>query len=177
MRRLFASRSWCTICARSANISPPRTSTTAAMRGSFPSMRPASSSSGRSICGGRLSTTYQPWSSSASAAVERPAPDMPVTIKTSPCVWFVPLTVATLSRRSPACEVRVDCLGELRADAGELLDLFRCRLAERGDGSEVLEERFDARLPQPGNLGEHRADVALASRALMGDREAVGLVT
>lgn len=32
---------------------------------------------------GRLSTTYQPWSSSASDAVLRPAPDMPVTTSSS----------------------------------------------------------------------------------------------
>ena len=42
-----------------------------------------SSASVPSICGGRFSTTYQPWSSRASEAVLRPAPDMPVTTSSS----------------------------------------------------------------------------------------------
>src|SRR4051794_295735 len=42
-------------------------------------VRRASSHTSGSTLGGRLSTTYQPRSSRLSAAVERPAPDMPLT--------------------------------------------------------------------------------------------------
>ena len=46
-------------------------------------VRDTSSASVPSICGGRFSTTYQPWSSRASEAVLRPAPDIPVTTSSS----------------------------------------------------------------------------------------------
>src|SRR5690606_24405223 len=183
MRRLLLSRSWCTIWAVSANISPPRTSTTAAARGSWPSARPASSSSGRRICGGRVATTYQPCSSGAFAAVERPAPDMPVTMRTSPRVSVASLTCARLSVRgaatrdaSPLREIRVDRARELGADARQLLDLLDRGLPERGDGSEVPQQRADPRVAEARHLGEDRADVALAALALVRDREAVRLV-
>ena len=44
---------------------------------------PASSAIAESSCGGRLSTTYQPRSSMTLAAVERPAPLIPVTMTKS----------------------------------------------------------------------------------------------
>ena len=50
---------------------PPRTSSTAPTLGRAPAASSVSSSSGRSICGGRLSTTYQSRSSSALPTVER----------------------------------------------------------------------------------------------------------
>ena len=60
-----------------------RTSTTAAIRDTAPLVRAARSAIVGTRLGGRLSTTYQPRSSSALAALERPAPDSPVMITTS----------------------------------------------------------------------------------------------
>ncbi|CAB4787058.1 unannotated protein [freshwater metagenome] len=60
---------------------PPRTSTTTASE-EISEVAVWVASSGKSA-GGKLSTTYQPRSSKACATVERPAPDMPVTINNS----------------------------------------------------------------------------------------------
>ena len=54
-----------------------RTSSTTASR-VMPECRACRQTSGSTV-GGRLSTTYQPRSSKVFAAVDRPAPDMPVT--------------------------------------------------------------------------------------------------
>ena len=79
MRGLMPSfLSWANASVRSAKNDLLRTSTTAAMRGTFPCARPPSSVSVGSRAGGRLSTTNQPRSSKTFAAVLRPAPDMPV---------------------------------------------------------------------------------------------------
>ena len=67
----------------SLNSALPRTSITTASLGRVCGVRDTRSASVPSICGGRLSTTYHPRSSSALAAVERPAPDIPVTISNS----------------------------------------------------------------------------------------------
>ena len=60
---------------------PPRTSTTTA-RDAISELLACDASSGNSA-GGKLSTTYQPRSSRACATVDRPAPDIPVTINNS----------------------------------------------------------------------------------------------
>ena len=136
------------------------------------------SSSGLSICGGRLSTTYQPRSSSAFAAVDRPAPDIPVTISTSPVsrsasAMTTPVVALSLSTRE---QVRVDRRGELGPDARQLGDLAGRRLLECRHRAEMAQQRLDARVAEPRHLGEHALDVAPAALALMGDGEAVGLV-
>ena len=91
----------------------------------------ARSSSGRSICGGRLSTTYQSRSSRALAAVERPAPDIPVTISTSPASLDARRVRHDHPRRrvqpSDSTRCAVNRGRELRADARQLGDLVRRR--------------------------------------------------
>ena len=67
----------------SANSALLRTSMTTASLGMDCGAWDTSSASVPSICGGRFSTTYQPWSSRASEAVLRPAPDIPVTTSIS----------------------------------------------------------------------------------------------
>src|SRR5690606_10332831 len=160
------------ISCRSAKSLPPRTSTIAAILGRLLPARPASSTRGRSICGGRLSTTYQPRSSSALPTVERPAPDMPVTMSTS--CWMVPssVIVARLNSSSPpvfslgsSCgapcrsgaflvQARVVGLGECGTDALHLLNLLGCRRPEFGDGTEMPQQLFDACRAQAGYLAE-----------------------
>ena len=65
---------------------------------------------------------------------------------------------------------------EHRTEPGHVRDVLRRRLAEPGDGAEVLQQLLHPRLPQPRHRGELRADVPLAPRALVGDREPVRLV-
>ena len=60
-----------------------RKSMTAAIRDTAPLVLAARSTMVGSRVGGRLSTTYQPRSSSDLAAVDRPAPDSPVMITMS----------------------------------------------------------------------------------------------
>ena len=68
---------------RSSKKPPPRASITTANLGKLFSAIENSSAIGLSICGGRLSTTYQSMSSRALATVDRPAPDIPVTTSNS----------------------------------------------------------------------------------------------
>lgn len=68
---------------RSSKNRRPRTSTTTAIRATFPWERAPSSTIVGIRAGGRLSTTNQPRSSRHLAAVERPAPDIPEMITSS----------------------------------------------------------------------------------------------
>ena len=114
-----------------------RTSTTAAMRGmpSAPWRFPASSVSGTSRCGGRLSTTYQPESSRTLAVVVRPAPLMPVTMTSSvrsgagrapvsvtaapPSSMTSPVMRLTAGAGVPSCDQLCrKTAGQCRTDAG-----------------------------------------------------------
>jgi hypothetical protein len=68
---------------RSDENARDRTSATTAILGTAPCARELRSTIVASSDGGRLSTTNQPRSSRHLAAVERPAPDSPVTTTTS----------------------------------------------------------------------------------------------
>src|SRR5690606_27426762 len=63
-----------------------------------------------------------------------------------------------------------------RSDPLHLGDVGSARGAKAGDGSEVPEQLLHARRSEAGDLGEHGPDIALASLALVRDREPVGLV-
>src|SRR5262249_17445431 len=122
-------------------------STTAATRGTSARARRARSSMVTSIAGGRLSATNQSRSSSALAAVERPAPDMPVimTISGEPA-WLVmsPLSVSPLSQRNG------DLLGQPRAESRHLGDLVGGCPTQPPARAEVLGQRGLPRRPKPG---------------------------
>src|SRR5215207_9089791 len=165
--------------------SRPRMSTIAAMRGREAPARSTSSTSGRNICGGRLSTTYQPRSSSALPTVERPAPDMPVTMSISCSCSAVIVSKPPSACRHPSLsgrrstvgpEVPVHGRGEGRPDALHLGDRRLVGALELRHRTEVLQELLHASRSEPGNLGQHRPDVALTTLPLMRDREPVGLV-
>ena len=80
--------------------SPPRTSITTASRGKGVLAKLNRSAIGSSICGGRLSTTYQPRSSRALPTVDLPAPDMPVTSNSS-CFLSAAMNPPTVSACCP----------------------------------------------------------------------------
>ena len=154
--------------------------------------------------GGRLSTTYQPRSSSVLAAVDRPAPDMPVTT-TSPSLvadgstspgsvaeTIIPCSASEaveLDRGDfPGCGVDsfalrqslqrlFDTEGGLGAEArdgGDLLNRGGAKFLQR---TEVVEQQLSADLAQAGHLIQDRLDHRLtAPFAVMGDGETVSLV-
>ncbi len=68
---------------KSANISPPRESTTIAIRWAFPREVRPSWANFSSIWGGTLSTQKYPRSSRALMTLDFPAPERPVTIISS----------------------------------------------------------------------------------------------
>src|SRR5690606_25582494 len=110
-----------------------------------PPPMPVRSSSGRNICGGRLSTTYQPRSSSALATVDRPAPDMPVTMRNS---FFSSSVIGTSSPCVPSLsslQVSMDVQCECGSDALNFLNLCSIGSAQCSDRAKVLQKRFDPR--------------------------------
>src|SRR5699024_12544461 len=58
-------------------------------------------------CGGRLSTTYHPRSSRECAAVVRPAPDMPVIIRTSAVSGFTGCSSELMIVAYPVLSTRI----------------------------------------------------------------------
>src|SRR6266498_43729 len=79
--------------------------------------------------------------------------------------------------RGASVEVAPDGAGELRAEAGDLLELLEAGLGGPADRAEVAHELLAPGLPHPGDAVEHAAGHRLApQRAVVGDGEAVGLV-
>src|SRR5690606_16267702 len=176
-----------------------RTSTTTATRSVA---LPASSASEESMPGGRLSMTYQPRSSSALAAVLRPAPDMPVITTNDgclvvisahrPCRWM--RRPARGARRGapgprpprawPGARSRLlapqradDRLGGRRPDAGNGTDLLLGRVAQPLQRAEMAQQRLPTRRSQARDPVER----ALLQRLrplgpMVGDGETVRLV-
>src|SRR5690606_35339917 len=175
--------------------SRPRTSTTTATRSMLDpvAMR---STSGTSIMGGRLSTTYQSRSSSTAAARVRPAPDIPVMISTwgslrsGPCVAASTSAIPSgavvgegsvllmpPSMPASALESGNDRLRRLVPHAAHARDLVDARRLEPLERAEVGEQHLLARRAETGHVVEHRGGHALAAPpAVLGDREPVGLV-
>ena len=131
-----------------------RTSTTAARPGACSSSsgarsREASSTNGFSICGGRLSTTYQPRSSRTLAVVERPALDIPVTITSCGCcgcwVWSWLMRSCLVVRPSLSSGARsvVEDLTGAEVDRGN-------RPGRGRRGRRRPPARWPARCPGPG---------------------------
>ena len=149
------------------------------------------SASAESSCGGRLSTTSQPRSSSTLAAVERPAPLMPVTMTMGASASdrrgvgrgrrsfenFSRREVHGWLRRCTLSQVGRDGRGKRGSDAGHRHDVGGLRLTQAFDRPEVPQERLLPARPQTGYAVElarrHRLGPALA---VEGDGEAVGLV-
>src|SRR6516165_559130 len=100
-----------------------RKSITAAIRDTAPLVLAARSAMVGSRLGGRLSTTYQPRSSSALAAVDRPAPDSPVMITMSVCSSPVLMLILRVRR----AEGGHDGGRELGADARHRRDFLDAR--------------------------------------------------
>src|SRR5215472_17377726 len=120
-----------------------RTSTTAATFGTSVLARLARSSIVTSMAGGRLSATNQSRSSSDLAAVDRPAPDIPVmmTISGSPWCWVTAIPPSVLAASAggvrglsvaPPQRAR-DRIGEQRAESVHLGDLLGAGLPEPAD--------------------------------------------
>src|SRR5579862_5844511 len=95
-----------------------RKSMTAAIRDTAPLVLTARSTMVGSRVGGRLSTTYQPRSSSALAAVDRPAPDSPVMITMS----VLPSAVSMLVLYVIGAQGRGNRGRELGADAWHVVE-------------------------------------------------------
>src|SRR5690348_7134818 len=123
--------------------------------------------------GGRLSTTNQPRSSSDLAAVDRPAPDMPV--------------MTTMSAGSSAVLIMFPCLvgaqrrrngsGQPGSDARHRRDLLDARRAELTHRAELLEQRLAARRAEPGHVVQGAGGGGLAALgSVLRDREPVRLV-
>src|ERR1022692_4747319 len=123
--------------------------------------------------GGMLSMTNQPRSSSAAEAVERPAPDMPVTSNTS-------LIVRTLlggPRLARALQVIVEPGGHVSGQPGQRRQLVERGLAQRVQGAELLEQAVTSRRAQSLDTLQSGGDHGLAPLGSMkADGEAVGLV-
>src|SRR6185437_8581172 len=171
---------------RSVENARLRTSTTAATRGTAALARRARSSIVTSMAGGRLSATNQSRSSSDLAAVDRPAPDMPVmiTISGAPPKWSIgllpliglpaPIGLLPLIIMPQRLRHRLGKSGSEPADFCDLLGGRRTQLAHR---AEVLEQSLSPGGPETWQV------VKLADRlrrtplgAVVGDREPVRLV-
>src|SRR6201986_4987478 len=113
-----------------------RTSTTAAIRGTVPLDRAARSTMVGSRPGGRLSTTNQPRSSSDLAAVDRPAPDMPVMMTMSAGSSAVLILLSYVV----GAQGDRDGGGQAGANAGHRRDLLDARRAELAHRAEVLDQ-------------------------------------
>src|SRR5271166_1332161 len=150
-----------------------RTSTTAAIRLTAPLDLAARSTMVGSRPGGRLSTTNQPRSSSDLAAVDRPAPDIPVMTTMSagrqPFSCVLSRLIGTQGGR--------DGGGEPGADARYRRDLFHARCAELTHRAEVLEQGLAPGRAEPRHVVERAGGGGLAALlAVVGDREPVRLV-
>src|SRR3984957_8957035 len=150
-----------------------RKSMTAAIRDTAPLVLAARSTMVGSKLGGRLSTTYQPRSSSALAAVDRPAPDSPVMITTS----VLSSAVRMLFSYVIGAQGRCDRSGELGADAGHGPDLLHARGAQLSHRAEVLEQRGAPGRAEPRHVVERAGRGRLAPLLpVVGDGEPVRLV-
>ena len=154
------------ICERfscsSPKNSPPRTSMTTASFGNLALVMVNRSAIGPSICGGRLSTTYQPRSSRALPTVDRPAPDMPVTMSSS-CLrssFISPLrrVEQSLSARDTPMLRNLgiqrgrDLLGQSLSDAGNFGNLVNRGQAKSLCRAKVLEQGRNPLVAEAGNL-------------------------
>src|SRR5690625_3186394 len=165
-----------TAAARSVRCVPrPRMSVTIATFGRAPSARPTSSSRAGIIWAGRLSTTNQSRSSRTRAAVDLPAPDIPVTRTTSGWCPRAVVSAAILCRTFlQSC---VNRSRQCRADAVDLLQLLDGGLPDARHRPEGLQQG-----PAPG--GAQAGDRIEGGRlrrcgtlpAMVGDRDAVRLV-
>src|SRR5580693_1911071 len=175
-----------------------RKSMTAAIRDTAPLVLVARSTMVGSRVGGRLSTTYQPRSSSALAAVDRPAPDSPVMITMSVLssavrmlilrwgaegVWgerFPPRIGGIPGGRPPGANTaqgRSDGGRELGADARHGRDFLQAGGAKLAHRAEVLEQRGAPGRAEPGDVVERAGGGRLAALVpVVSDGEPVCLV-
>src|SRR5580693_528623 len=163
-----------------------RKSMTAAIRDTAPLVLVARSTMVGSRVGGRLSTTYQPRSSSALAAVDRPAPDSPVMITTSvlsSAVRILILRGGDRGGRPPRKHSVVGTQGrgdggrELGADARRGRDLLHAGGAKLAHRAEVLEQGGTPGRAEPGHVVERAGGGRLAPLLpVVGDGEPVCLV-
>ena len=118
---------------------------------------------------GRLSMTNQPTSSSAAAAVERPAPDIPVTTTNS----LTPHRPLPTSLAHALVHGETDAVGQ----PGQGLELLERRRPHRVDPAQLLDQAGLAGRPETGDVVEDAARHPLAPPlAVERDGEAVRLV-
>src|SRR5664280_1196144 len=156
--------------------SPPPRPTTKATR--FIS-EPAPSTSSETLAmsaEGMLSITNQPRSSSVAAAVDRPAPDIPVTTRYS---LMGPLSVSGASSvgRQRRVEPLVDGTAHGRRQPRYAHQVVTAGPAEPGEATELLHQPGPPLGPEPRHAVEGADGHPLApQRPVVGDGEAVGLV-
>src|SRR5271165_118620 len=163
-----------------------RKSITAAIRDTAPLVLAARSAMVGSRLGGRLSTTYQPRSSSALAAVDRPAPDSPVMITMSVLSSLVRMLIlrgGDWGGRPPRKHSVIGAQGgrdggrELGADARHCGDFLDGRGAELAYRAEVLDQRAAPGRAQAGHVVKRAGGGRPAPLLpMVGDSEPVGLV-
>src|SRR5580693_3752485 len=163
-----------------------RKSMTAAIRDTAPLVLVARSTMVGSRVGGKLSTTYQPRSSSALAAVDRPAPDSPVMITMSvlsSAARMLILRGADRGGRPPRSYTEIGAQGrgdggrELGADARHGRDLLHAGGTKLAYRAEVLEQRGAPGRAEPGHVVEGAGGGRLAALLpMVGDGEPVCLV-
>src|SRR5580704_16441724 len=162
-----------------------RKSMTAAIRDTAPLVLVARSTMVGSRVGGRLSTTYQPRSSSALAAVDRPAPDSPVMITTSVFSSAVRMLFLCQGGSGGTGPLRMgagahgggDGGRELGADARHGRDLRHAGGAKLAHRAEVLEQRGAPGRAEPGHVVERAGGGRLAALLpMVSDGEPVRLV-
>src|SRR5277367_3907734 len=150
-----------------------RKSMTAAIRDTAPLVLVARSTMVGSRVGGRLSTTYQPRSSSALAAVDRPAPDSPVMITMSVLSSAVRMLILCVV----GAQGRGDGGRQLGADARRGRDFLQAGGAKLAHRAEVLEQLGAPGRAEPGYVVERAGGGRLAAlMPVIGDGEPVCLV-
>src|SRR4051812_818461 len=155
---------------------PERTSTTSTNRRG--SSRPCARSTTFGMsAGGRLSITKNPRSSNTSAALDRPAPDIPVMIVTSSPGGVMATMVARTRTGSRRVQLRVhragDVLREPR-DGDQLLLRLRAQLLH---GAELAQQARTANRPQSLHLVEDgRRALPVAQLAVIRDGKAMRFV-
>src|SRR5215469_8818284 len=162
---------------RSVENARLRISTTAASRGTAPLARLARSAINGSRSAGRLSATNQSRSSSALAAVLRPAPDRPVMMTISCCSTSPALSSALIVGPPWPVQCLVHSLRGPQPESGQGGDLVHGRRAQLPHGAELPQQRSPPGRPEARHaIKLTRLECRRSLRAVICDGEPVRLV-